>query len=229
MSIAGRVSKELTTKLHTVYALTNAGIIRPQRPDRAARVALAFLRWGPTPAAGYASNAARYPDETAIIDELGTLTFKEVHERTNALAHALRAEGIGEGDGVGIMCRNHRGFVDAYVALSKLGANALFLNTAFSAPQLTDVAEREEPKALIYDHEFADLVKDAGKRRKRYIAWHDPEEGKAKDPLIEDLIESGDVGDLAPPSDRGKAIILTSGTTGTPKGASRSQPRSLDP
>src|SRR4051812_18889836 len=230
MSLPGRVANQLTTKLHTVYALTNAGVIRPQRPDRLARVGLAFLRWGPTPAAGYASNAARYPDETAIIDELGTLTFNEVHERSNALARALRAEGIGEGDGVGIMCRNHRGFVDAYVALSKLGADALFLNTAFSGPQLADVAERERPKALVYDHEFAGLIKDAGKRRKRYIAWHDPEDGKPKDTRLEDLIEEGDTTDLAPPGGGpGKAVILTSGTTGTPKGASRSQPKSLDP
>jgi acyl-CoA synthetase (AMP-forming)/AMP-acid ligase II len=230
MSLPGRVATQVTTKLHTVYALTSAGVIRPQRPDRVAKVAWTFLRWGPTPAAGYAANAARYPDETAIIDELGTLSFKEVHERSNALAHALREDGIGEGDGVGIMCRNHLGFVDAYVALSKLGANALFLNTAFSGPQLSDVADREEPKALIYDSEFADLIKDAGKRRKRYIAWHDPEDGKPKDKRIDDLIEDGDTTDLAPPGGGpGKAVILTSGTTGTPKGASRSQPKSLDP
>jgi fatty-acyl-CoA synthase len=229
MSLAGRVSREVATKLHTAYALTNAGIIRPLRPDRAARTALALLRWGPTPAAGYAMNAARYADETAIVDELGTLTFREVHERTNGLARALREDGVGVGDGVAIMCRNHRGFIDAYVACSKLGANALFLNTAFSGPQITDVVKREEPKALVFDHEFANLVKDAGKRRRRYVAWHDPDDGKAKDPRIEDLIDGADASDLSPPPDRGKAIILTSGTTGTPKGAARSQPRSLEP
>ena len=229
MSIAGRVQKEVTTKLHTVYALTNAGIIRPQRPDRAARMALALLRWGPTPAAGYAANAARYPDDTAVVDELGTLSFQDVHHRTNALAHAWADDGIGAGDGVAVMCRNHRGFIDAYVACSKLGANALFLNTAFSGPQITDVVKREEPKAIVFDHEFADLVKDAAKRRKRYIGWHDPDDGKTKDPRLEDLVDGGDTSDLSPPSDPGKAVILTSGTTGTPKGASRSQPRSLDP
>jgi fatty-acyl-CoA synthase len=229
MSLAGRVSTALTTKLHTVFALTNAGIIRPHRPDRVARVAMEFLRWGPTPAAGYASNALRYPDDTAVVDELGTLSFREVHERTNALAHALREDGIGVGDGVAIMCRNHRGFIDAYVAVSKLGADALFLNTAFSGPQITDVAEREEPKAIVFDHEFADLVNDAGRGRQRYIAWHDPDDGEASDPRLEDLIAGGDTSDLSPPEDTGKAIILTSGTTGTPKGASRSQPKSLDP
>ena len=89
-----------------------------------------------------------------IVDELGTLTFGEVHARTNALAHALSDAGIGEGDGVAIMCRNHRGFIEATVAVSKLGADALYLNTAFAGPQLTEVVEREKPVAIIYDEEF---------------------------------------------------------------------------
>jgi fatty-acyl-CoA synthase len=127
------------------------------------------------------------------------------------------------------MCRNHRGFIESVVACSKLGANVLFLNTAFSGPQLTDVAQREEPKALIYDYEFEELIHDASRRRKRFIAWHDAEDGKPRDPLLEEMSASGDVAPVSPPSERGKAIILTSGTTGTPKGASRSQPKSLDP
>jgi acyl-CoA synthetase (AMP-forming)/AMP-acid ligase II len=225
----GQLATQAQTKLHTLVTLTRAGIVHPERPDHLWHTARALLRFGTTPAAGYTAAARNFPDEPAIIDELGTLTFKEVDERTNALAHALKADGIGEGDGVAIMCRNHRGWIDAVLACSKLGANALFLNTAFSGPQLTDVAKREKPKAVIYDHEFAEVLKDASTRRKRYVAWHDPEDGKAKDPSLEDLIAKGDTAPLDSPSEQGRAIILTSGTTGTPKGASRSMPKSIDP
>ena len=225
----GRVAKEVNTKLFTARTLAAAGILHPGRPDHVVGAVRALVRFGPTPAGGYTASAQRYGDEIALIDELGTLTFRDVDERTNALAHGLAANGIGVGDNVGLMCRNHRGFIESVVACSKLGANVLFLNTAFSGPQLTDVAQREEPKALIYDYEFEELIHDASRRRKRFIAWHDAEDGKPRDPLLEEMSASGDTAPVSPPSERGKAIILTSGTTGTPKGASRSQPKSLDP
>src|SRR3954462_6307210 len=219
MPSPGQLATEVQTKLHTLVTLTRAGIVHPERPDHLWHTARALLRYGTTPAAGYSAAARIHADEPAVIDELGTLTFKEVDERTNALAQALRADGVEEGDGVAIMCRNHRGWIDAVVACSKLGAHALFLNTAFSGPQLTDVAKREKPKAVIYDFEFAAVLVDAGKRRKRYVAWHEPDEGEAKDPRLEDLIAKGDPAAVTPPAAQGRAIILTSGTTGTPKGA----------
>src|SRR3954453_23008381 len=92
---------QITNRLWTAKILTDTGIIRPTRPDKLVRIGLALQRWGPTPAAGYTAAAIRHPDETAIVDELGTLTFREVHERTNALAHALAGEGVWEGGGVG--------------------------------------------------------------------------------------------------------------------------------
>jgi fatty-acyl-CoA synthase len=225
----GQLAAHAQTKFQTLVTLTRAGIVHPERPDHLWHTARALLRYGTTPAAGYTAAARNFPDEPAIVDELGTLSFREVDERTNALARALMADGIEEGDGVAIMCRNHRGWIDAVLACSKLGANALFLNTAFSGPQLTDVAKREKPKAVIYDHEFAEVLKDASKRRKRYVAWHDPDDGKVTDPALEDLIAKGNTAQLSAPERQGRAIILTSGTTGTPKGASRSMPKSIDP
>jgi fatty-acyl-CoA synthase len=219
---------QLSQKAFTVRTLAQTGVLHPSRPDKLARVLNALRRWGPTPAFGYAKSAIIRPDETAIIDELGTLTFEQVHRRTNALAHALSDAGITEGDGVAMMCRNHRGFIDATVACSKLGAHSLYLNTSFAGPQITEVVKREAPVALIYDHEFEGLTYDAAEGRKRFIAWHDGGE-KPKDPLLEDLIAAGDPSDVVPPQEKGRVVILTSGTTGSPKGAQRRQPDSLDP
>jgi acyl-CoA synthetase (AMP-forming)/AMP-acid ligase II len=220
---------QIAGKLQTVATLAGVGIIRPQRPDRLFNAAAALIRWGATPAAGYKAAASRYPDNLALIDESGTLTFKEVHERSNALAHALAAEGVGPGSRVGIMCRNHRGWVQAYVATNKLGAHALFFNTAFSGPQMADVAQREDPAAIIFDEEFADVLEEASRGRKRFVAWHEPDTDRGDDRTLDELVAGGDISDLAPPPEQGKALILTSGTTGTPKGASRKQPQSLDP
>jgi fatty-acyl-CoA synthase len=227
---------QVSQKLFTARTLAETGILRPTRPDKALRIANAVRRWGPTPAAGYAASAIRDPDGTAIVDELGTLTFEQVHRRTNALAHSLSDAGIKEGDAVAIMIRNHRGFIDATVACSKLGADALYLNTAFAGPQITEVVKREKPVALIYDSEFEELTHDAGQQRKRFIAWPGTagEAGgrrgeKPKDPLLEDLIEAGDPDDVVAPESKGRVVILTSGTTGSPKGAQRKQPESLDP
>src|SRR3954449_9889457 len=120
------------TQAWVAKVLIQAGVIAPHRPDRVARLGMTLLRWGVTPAAGYASAAVLHPDEPAIIDELGALTFAAVHDRSTRLAHALRDEGVRAADNVGILCRNHRGFVEASVALAKLGAHALYLNTSFA-------------------------------------------------------------------------------------------------
>jgi len=224
--------ESLTHNLGSLGVLIQSGIVKPIRPDRLLGVATALARWGRSPAAGYMSGVARYPDRVSIIDELGSLTFREVNERTNRLASSLSDAGIVEGDGVAIMARNHRYFIEATVAVSKLGADSLYLNTAFSAPQLAEVTDREKPKAIIYDEEFGELIGDAGRRRKRFVAWTDSEEPTGRtgsDPTLEDLIADGDPTDPVPPDREGRAVILTSGTTGTPKGASRGNTESLDP
>jgi acyl-CoA synthetase (AMP-forming)/AMP-acid ligase II len=211
--------------LQAAAVLARARLARPVRPDRPPRALAALGRWGFTPAGGFAAAAVLYPDAEGLIDEGGALSFKEIEERSNRLANALADEGVVEGDGVGVMCRNHRGFVDTLVALSKLGANAMLLNTAFAGPQLTEVVKREKPKAIIYDLEFAELLKDALKRRKGYVAYHDEDEdSEPKDTTLEQLIADGDPKSPVPPDQEGRQTILTSGTTGTPKGASRGSP-----
>jgi fatty-acyl-CoA synthase len=210
-----------------VRTLHQAGVIKPIRPDKLARIARELMRWGASPAAGITGAAITHYDAVMVEDEAGEMTFGEMHRRSNALARALRDEGVDPGDGVAIMIRNHRGFIEATLACSKLGANALFMNTAFSGPQLVGVVEREEPAALIYDEEFEDLLSEASQGLKRFLSWR--EDGSSGDRSIDELIESADDGDLKPPESNSKFVILTSGTTGTPKGAQRSQPDTLSP
>ncbi len=215
-------------KLYVARTLLDTGMLAPTRPDKALRSLGALRRWGATPAAAYTGSAIRYPDRAAIIDERGTLSFADVHRRTNALANELRRAGIGEHAGVAMMCRNHRGFVEATIACSKLGASALYLNTAFAGPQITDVLAREEPVAIVYDEEFTDLIDAGARTRKRFIAWSEPGSRPAEE-LLEDLIARGEEREPPAPVENGRVVILTSGTTGTPKGAARKQPDSMEP
>ena len=71
------------------------------------------------------------------------------------------------------MCRNHRGFVDATVAAAKLGADLLYLNTAFAGPQLVDVLEREKPSVVIHDEEFTGLLEKADVEQPGASPWAD--------------------------------------------------------
>ncbi|SDE31603.1 fatty-acyl-CoA synthase [Nocardioides lianchengensis] len=202
--------------------LLGSGIVRPYSPAVLARLLGTVRAWGTGPAGGFASLALREPVRVGILDERGSLTYGELHRRSNALARALHTRGVGEGDGIALMCRNHRGFVEATVAAAKLGADVLYLNTAFAGPQLVDVLEREQPTVVVHDEEFTGLLADA-EAGTRVLAWTDSTD-LADDVLtLDGLIASGAGDDLDPPGRHGRIVILTSGTTGTPKGAPRNE------
>ncbi len=208
----------LADSIFTARTLVEAGIVGPTRPDRAVRSLVGLQRWGSTLTSGYLGAAAMHPHAMAIIDEAGILTFAEVNARTSALAQALAERGVSAGDNVAIMCRNHRGFIEASVASSKLGANALYLNTAFAALQTRDVIARERPVAIVYDQEFTATIGDSVAGRPAVLAWVD-DAAAARHETLEQLIASAPARMPSPPAQSGRTVILTSGTTGTPKGA----------
>jgi fatty-acyl-CoA synthase len=172
--------------------------------------------------------AIRHGDRTGLIDELGSLTFTELNDRSDAIASVLRDRGVGEDDCVGILCRNHRGFLDITFAAAKLGARALYLNTDFGGPQLRDVCAREEVTLLVHDEEYDPLVGEVPARHGTLVAWNEGDLAAGRETL-ESLIAAGSGRVPPPPSRHAKVVLLTSGTTGTPKGAPRSSSRSLAP
>jgi fatty-acyl-CoA synthase len=169
--------------------------------------------------------AARDPDGLALIDERGALSFGDLDRRTNALANEWRLLGLGPGASVAILARNHRGLLEAVYAAAKCGAGVVLLNTGFGRVQLADMVTREHADLLVHDDEFSAVVADARPRLGRVRAWVDMPGADTLDALI----ERGDT--ALPPRSGGrpKIVILTSGTTGTPKGAVRSEPYSLIP
>ena len=218
--LASTISARASGVATTVAVLGRAGVIRPYGPRTLLDLGRVVLRWGTGPAGGFATLAARAPHAVGVVDELGELTWGELHRRSNSLARALAERGVGEGDSVAVMCRNHRGFIDASIAIAKLGADILYLNTAFAGPQLVEVLEREAPSLVIHDEEFTGLLAGAQVER-RVLAWTDGDAAGRE--TLEQLVASYDEGDLQPPQRHARIVILTSGTTGAPKGAPRKE------
>ena len=219
---------DLPFNLRVLY---DAGVVRPMAPTTLLQVGKALRTWGASPAAGIAASAIQRPDAVALIDDAGELTFAELESRSNSLARALREEGVKGGESVAIMCRNHRGFVDALFACSKLGATVLLMNTDFAGPQLHGVIEREQPQAIIYDSEFQKLLGGAEEDApaiSKFVSWVD-EGDEVSEKTTEDAIAATSDAPLDPPEETSRFIVLTSGTTGTPKGAQRNSPDSLAP
>ncbi len=199
-------------------------MVGPELPHRVAKLLVSFDRFGLLGGA-ITAGAIRHGDRIALVDERGELSYKELDERSNALANAWREQGLEAGEGVAILARNHRGFFESVFAAAKCGARIILLNTSFAGPQIREVAEREETDLLVYDDEYADMLGDGKLPRGRYRAW--TEEGGGGDETLESLIEGASTKAPPKPGESPRITILTSGTTGTPKGAPRSEPRSL--
>src|SRR4051794_28884806 len=203
--------------------LRHSGLVSPVRPDRMLGMALSFGRWGFSPAAAYAAGAARDPDRIAVIDEREAVSYAEIDRRSTAVAHALADRGVHTGDSVALLARNSTAFIVAQVAISKVGADTLYLNTGFAGPQLGDVLTSEGATAVVADDEFVPLLDEVAPQLPHLIAWSD------SDPPPDSVAALGaeTAPELPPPGRDGRHVILTSGTTGRPKGAARSAPNPL--
>lgn len=206
-SLAGSSSEALR-------AVRDTGAFTPIRPDRAVRLLFPYLRYGPAPATVGALAALRFPDRTAIIDERGRLTYGELEHRSAAMATALR-DRVDAEQRIGILCRNHGGFIEALLAASRLGNDVVLLNTDFSADQLGAVLRREGVGLLVHDQEFTGLVTEAAFTGRRVLAWTDGPVGLDTIDLLAALNDPRPMHASRP----SRVIMLTSGTTGTPKGA----------
>ena len=219
----------VTNTLGLLSTMARAGIIAPMRPDKYLRIAGAMQRENMAITSGFAAAAQRCPDRAGLVDELGILTWRQIDRRADAFAAALQALPGGAPEVIALMARNHRGFVDALIAANRIGADVLLLNTSFAGPALAEVLEREGSQdgraktvAVVYDEEFSEIVDRALADRPdttRILAWTDaPSEGLT----VENMIAEHGGEEPVRADEKSRVILLTSGTTGTPKGAKHS-------
>jgi acyl-CoA synthetase (AMP-forming)/AMP-acid ligase II len=204
--------------------LGRRGMLNPGRPLQVVRQLDELRRWGFGLAGELRAAAARSPKQIAIIDEDGTYTYAQVLERAERLAAGMRGElGIGTDpaateDRVGLLCRNHAGLIVGAVATSLLGVDTVLVNTGLSPAQLSVVADEQRLRVLIHDMEFrehATLLPRAIER--------------IDESRVATLVRHAPPGRVHRPEREGRTIVLTSGTTGTPKGARRPNPGGLAP
>jgi acyl-CoA synthetase (AMP-forming)/AMP-acid ligase II len=208
-------AEQVVGSARAVVALTRSGVVRPVRPDRLVGMAVGLVRYGLTITAGYAAGAARHPHRTAIVDDDGALTFATLSTWTDAIARGLADGGLGPRARLGVLCRNHRGAIAAQIAAGKIGADAVLLNTGLSAGQLREVAGELDLHTVIADEEFRPALEG--------LPAH------CRVVTDAELTDLDGPGPLPRRPAAGHTIVLTSGTTGTPKGARRPPLHSISP
>ena len=164
----------------------------------------------------------KYSTLPAVVDERGTLTYKQVDDQSWALAHGLQQLGVSAGSVVGVLCRDHRGLVITMAACGKLGARMVLMNTGFAKPQFAEVCEREKVTVVLHDSEFLGLLDALPTDMPRVLTWvDDGVEPPAGIQTLVGIIATNSIEPFPPPGKAGGSVILTSGTTGLPKGAPR--------
>jgi fatty-acyl-CoA synthase len=229
---ARQYADRASNELHYIRKMFEAGALKLESPQAVAATVADLARWGEIGMLP-AVNARRTPHRFAILDDEGAMSFRELDDSVNAVANCMVAMGVEGGNGVAILARNHRWFVIANYAAARVGARIVLLNTEFSGPQIADVADREGARLLIYDDEYAKAVSQAnfelGKLRALGTNPDRDEPSGATDETLAEVIARSSKEPAPKATKHSSLVILTSGTTGTPKGAARSTTPSLAP
>jgi fatty-acyl-CoA synthase len=228
----GKYWERGSAELHYARKMFEAGALKLEPPQNIAAMVADIRRWGEFGMIP-ALNARRNPNGVAVIDDDGELTFKELDDAANAVANGLLGIGVRGGDGLALLIRNHRWFLIALYGAAKVGVRLILLNSEFSGPQIKEVSEREGAKLIIFDDEYTKAVSAAepelGRLRALPTNPDNDEPSQSTDETLADLIARSKPNPPPKAAAHSKIIILTSGTTGTPKGANRSTPPSLAP
>ncbi|MCB0918778.1 MAG: AMP-binding protein [Actinobacteria bacterium] len=199
--------RDVSLGVPALRALFRSGLTPPLSPVSAIKISRDLAVYGPSPAIGFAPGAARHPEETAVVDELDRrLNFRQAEDLTRDCFAWLREQGVDADSAVGVLGRNSIGMAVAIAAVARTGADLVYLNPGFTASQVSDIIKDRGIGLVLVDDELRDRVPAAVRTEPLTDPWAWAGSGSAP---------TGHIG-------TGRHIILTSGTTGRPKGADRS-------
>ncbi|WP_019201460.1 AMP-binding protein [Tsukamurella sp. 1534] len=193
----------LTETAREIAILQRAGLIDLRRPVQLLCQARAVGSLGPV-AGPIAVGARRHPDRVAVVDGAGPVTYADLDRRARGLAAQWLGQGVTESSTVAILGPDGTPLVAAIAAAARLGARTVLLNTGFAAPQAREVTEREGATAIWCAPEFDDVAAALP----GVVRLAPNAAGAAPDHELR-------------PAAPGGLVILTGGTTGTPKGVPR--------
>jgi fatty-acyl-CoA synthase len=196
------------------------GLISTWRLDQDLRTLSLARRAGPFVATS-AHSARRRGHAPAIIDADGVCTYSQLEARANSYARGLRDLGLTSRCTIGVLCRAHREMLLTLIATGKLGLRVVLLNTGFGQSELTAVVERERIETLVLDGEFAAIVAALPSGVRLIFTSHG--DSRMPELALADVCANKSTAAVRPPRAPGGLVLLTSGTTGTPRGADRTR------
>ncbi len=162
------------------------------------------------------------PDHPCTIQGDRRYTYKEVDERSNALANTLLANGIERGDRVAVMERNSSEYIESYLAAMKLACVPLNVNYKYQPEELRHIINDSGASALVIHEDFLDVLKPIRKDCKNLRQVIVIGKAGKGDTSYEDALKASkadpDLPWTPPNNDDVLFLLYTGGTTGFPKG-----------
>jgi fatty-acyl-CoA synthase/long-chain acyl-CoA synthetase len=171
---------------------------------------------------GLRRNAWKFPVKIAAKDRFREINYADLNGRVNRLAHGLLAMGVKRGDAVALSVGNRIEHLEIIFATAKIGALAIPLDVKWKALELASVVAALEPKYIllqedcIQEFDKAKAHKDLGSVKQVSLSPDLTYGGVLSDQSSEEPDVDVDEGDPF-------AVMLTSGTTGFPKGCLTTQ------
>jgi len=169
------------------------------------------------------------PNLEAVVDPATSrrFTYREIDQRANRIANAMRDLGIKKGDRVALLLMNGVEYYESFLGLAKIGAVSVPLNWRLVADELAYILKDAGATALVYGGDFAQVVgelHDRGAAGSKIKHWIEVTDGADRDLFAMDYDEflaagAADAPEIDSGEDDDLFIMYTSGTTGLPKGA----------